>query len=126
MKNDHLSEALKEIPYNQIFVLEDMNPVSWDTLFIAKPYNYKLISDKNINMPSKISREIEFISYHSDGHCTLLFVKDSNLVNYSIIPRATVADFCFVDSLNMGLPSNTQFMIVPDSNSYRIVSVSYH
>lgn len=124
LENNNLNNELKNIPNDSLFALKDLNTVSWDTMFVSKPYNYGFIKNKKINMPSSVARKFENISYKKDGYCVLIFVKDHTLVDYSVIPRVSVADFAFVDSLNLGLCPNVQFKIISDSISHRKVIMS--
>jgi len=125
LENYNLSNALNEIPCDTTFTIKDINSVSWDTMFISKPYNYESIKEKNINMPSDINQKFKNISME-EGSCILIFVKNHTLVNYSIIPRISTVDFAFIDSLNLGLPSNTKLKITRDSILNRKIVMSFY
>jgi hypothetical protein len=59
----------------------------WDSILVIKPYTRAAtVSEIKLNNFSSVAKQVESQSI-SDATCTLLFVKNSKYVSYSVFPR---------------------------------------
>lgn len=88
LENKHIENKLAKIEIGSVFSLYDMNTRDkWDCLYIVTPYRYEVVN-KQVDIPSRIKH-----FSLTEAHCVLVFVKNKEMVSYSVVPRNTV-DFC--------------------------------
>lgn len=109
-----VSINLSGLEVNSVFRLDTINTSDWDNLYVLKPYHKIEINIDD--MPDSDLKNIESQSM-LDGYCSLLFLKEDSLVNYSFISR-DMADFCQIQDKSI-FPSNQNYEL----NEKRIITI---
>lgn len=109
-----VSINLSGLEVNSVFRLDTINTSDWDNLYVLKPY-HKI----EINIDSISDSDLKNIESQSmlDGYCSLLFLKEDRLVNYSFISR-DMADFSQIQDKSI-FPSNQNYEL----NEKRIITI---
>ena len=84
-ENKEVESKLAKLEVGSTFSLDTMNTKKeWDQFYIAGPYQYEALR-KKIDIP-------EFIKNITltEGHCVLIFMKDNQMVSFSVIGRDNV------------------------------------
>lgn len=109
-----ISINLSGLEVSSVFRLDTINTSDWDSLYILKPY-HKI----EINIDGMSDSDLKNIESQSmlDGYCSLLFLKEDRLVNYSFISR-DMADFSQIQDKSI-FPSNQNYEL----NEKRIITI---
>lgn len=109
-----ISINLSGLEVSSVFRLDTINTSDWDSLYILKPY-HKI----EINIDGMSDSDLKNIESQSmlDGYCSLLFLKEDRLVNYSFISR-DMADFSQIQD-KLIFPSNQNYEL----NEKRIIAI---
>lgn len=85
---------LEKLTPGTTFKLDTININDWDYLYIVRPY--ETIDSGKYNMPESVLNKINNTARYDDGSCTLLFIKNNQLINYSIVQR-NIIDFILLE-----------------------------
>lgn len=85
-ENKSIENILSKIERNTSFRLDSIEKKSWDTLCVLKPYK-SLADFSKVNF-SVTEKPVFENLVMSDEHCTLVFIKNKQVVSYAVISRS--------------------------------------
>ncbi len=88
-----MEKKISNIATGEYVDLAKINKVSWDSVYVLKPY--QTVDEVNVKIPKKYKNKLNYNALH-DGYCTLIFTKNNKMVNYAEISRTKV-DFVGMD-----------------------------
>lgn len=99
---------LEMLDSGSTFRLDTINKADWDSLYIVKPYGK--INPNKYSMPESVLKKINS-TISSDNYCSLLFIKNNQVINYSIVPRNPI-DFSMweMEEINT-FPSDQEYIV---------------
>lgn len=87
---------LSNITEDSSFSLDSINTSDWDSVYILTPY--AIVPSNEYQIQESTQKMLQDLTLF-DSQCTLLFIKDKALINYSSVPR-NIADFADIKGNN--------------------------
>jgi hypothetical protein len=108
-ENKDIEARLVKQPENSSFMLDTINTNKWDSVYIMHPYQYPNIEKCLPYLSDKLKKKFKEAA-NFDAFCTLIFVRDQKVVDYSYIKR-DAADFTSLN-VSLGYSSKQNYQIV--------------
>lgn len=108
-ENKDIEARLVKQPENSSFMLDTINTNKWDSVYIMHPYQYSNIEKCLPYLSDKLKKKFKEAA-NFDAFCTLIFVRDQKVVDYSYIKR-DAADFTSLN-VSLGYSSKQNYQIV--------------
>lgn len=118
-KKIDINDDIEQLRINQSFTLAEVNPSSdWDSAYVVAPYNTTFSEKIEVSYRSKSN--IESMAYGNEGNCTLIFLKNRELVSYAFVGQANCSSCVNFAMLNDKFISRNQELSLDAQKSVKM------